>query len=99
MKIYGTDTTNPQYAEILDFYFTLLKSGVAKGLDSREARARAFDAIELRFCIKRSRAEQIVYAMLKSKARPNRPISERIANNKELIAILEEMNDAYAKSK
>lgn len=98
MKIYGTDTSNPLYAEICDFYYTLLHTGIKAGLSHKEAKRRAFDAIELRYCIKRSRAEQIVYAMMKVRRKaPERTVI--IANNKELITILEEVNDAYIHSK
>lgn len=99
MKIYGTDTDNPLYAEICDFYYTMFRSSLAMGLSHKAAKARAYDAIELRYCIRRSRAEQIVYAMMKGGGRRSTDRTVAMANNRELIAILEEVNDAYSKSK
>lgn len=99
MIIYGTDTDNPLYAEICDFYYTIFLSSLSMGLSHKAAKARTYDAIELRYCIRRSRAEQIVYAMMKDGGRKSADRTVVMANNKELIAILEEVNDAYSKSK
>jgi len=48
--------------EIYHLYLIVHKRAMKRGLSSKEANDEAYSAIELRYCISRGRAENIIYA-------------------------------------
>lgn len=96
MYIYNTNTDNPIVEEIYDFYCVMYKKKLAEGMSRADASSYTLDAIELRYCIRRSRAIQIVYAMRKSgKTLDEKKRTSYFANNIELIGIINEINEEY----
>ena len=88
---------NPIYYELFDFFHAMLDVGVEQGYSSKEARAYAFDAVELRFDVKQDRARAIMYQIRDS----NRNIQQMrpmfYHKNKELMEILQKVNNEYEK--
>ncbi len=88
---------NPIYYELFDFFHTVLDVWIEQGYSSKESRACAFDAVELRFGVKQDRARAIIYQIRDS----NRNIQQMrpmfYHKNKELIEILQKVNNEYEK--
>ena len=94
-----SDLRNPVSYSLTDFFDLTIQSLCKKGLPKREARAIAYDAVELRFNVTKSRARNIMYAVRNSGDTSRRMRSSFYLDNQELIKLLQAVNEEFTKQK
>lgn len=94
-----SDLRNPISYELTDFFDLVLRSLTKRGCLKREARARAYDAVELRYHITKSRARNIMYAVRNGGDSSRRMRPSFFLDNKDLIEILQAVNEEYTDRK
>lgn len=85
------------YREVYDWFLVVMEYYVSSGMQRREARASAYDSVELRFNIGYSRARTIVRQVGRSGMRMTK--AERGAayqNNLQIIKLINIVNGEYS---
>lgn len=86
------------YREIYDWFKIIEKHYLSSGKSKKESRWLAYDSIEQRFNVKYSRARVIVKSEEKKNAvLTSREKSSIYTNNKELIDLIQIVNEEYSK--
>ena len=91
----ASDLRNPVSYALTDFFDVLVRSMVRSGKKKREARACAYDAVELRYNISKERARAIMYAVRKTNWDKKGMRTVFIADNSTLIEFLQTANNEY----
>ena len=77
--------------EITQWYFIVYKKAIKRGLTAKEAKEDAYAAIELRYCITRGTAENIIYKSIRNEGAMYKTLFHMRLN--QLRELLEEISD------
>ena len=94
-----SDLKNPLSYSLTDFFDLILCHLSREGYGKREARAIAYDAVELRFNVTKSRARNIMYAVRSNGDSSRRMKSSFYLDNEELIKILQTVSEEFSRQR
>lgn len=87
------DSRNQLYYEIYAFFNLVMNALLSVGYSEKDARDDAYDAVELRYSVKRDRARGIMIGVKKNlRVIPNMK-TKMFSDNKRLMEILEVVNN------